>query len=160
MYCVLSMWGKIMVPMYRLWLHGLYGIHGPQKAVKLNHLPMHSPTHSLTSTVGELRSTLCTKTPLHARSGSYMKQMPLEHLSYIKRMPLPQEHLSYINETSCSTSQGSTLSFLAGCPKSHFLGWYRNLFLYWYSKLDNPGCQLNLPEGQIRLDLTRGRPLV
>ena len=23
-----------------------------------------------------------------------------------------------------------------------------------------PGCQLNLPEGQIRLDLTSGRPLV
>ena len=23
------MWGKIMIPMYRLWLHGLYGLHGP-----------------------------------------------------------------------------------------------------------------------------------
>ena len=23
--CVLSMWGNIMIPMYRLWLHGLYG---------------------------------------------------------------------------------------------------------------------------------------
>ena len=33
--------------------------------------------------------------------------------------------------------QGSTLSFLAGCPKSHFLGWYRNFLVYWYSKLDN-----------------------
>ena len=32
------------------------------------------------NTVGELRSTLCTKTPLY----SYIKQMPLEHLSYIK----------------------------------------------------------------------------
>ena len=28
--CVLSMWGKIMIPMYRLWLHGLYGLHGPR----------------------------------------------------------------------------------------------------------------------------------
>ena len=53
-------------------------------------------------TVGELRSTLCTKTPLHVRSGSYIKQMPLEHLSYIKQMPL--EHLSYIKETSWNTS--------------------------------------------------------
>ena len=35
-------------------------------------------------TVGDLRSTLCTKTPLCVRSGSYIKQMPLEHLSYIK----------------------------------------------------------------------------
>ena len=23
------MWGKIMIPMYWLWLHGLYGLHGP-----------------------------------------------------------------------------------------------------------------------------------
>ena len=34
-------------------------------------------------------------------------------------------------------SQGSTLSFLAGCPKSHFLGWYRNFLVYSYLKLDN-----------------------
>ena len=33
--------------------------------------------------------------------------------------------------------QGSTLSFLAGCPKSHFLGWYRNFLVYLYLKLDN-----------------------
>ena len=54
------------------------------------------------NTVGELRSTQCTKTPLYVRSGSYIKQMPLEHLSYIKQMPL--EHLSYIKETSWNTS--------------------------------------------------------
>ena len=24
------MWGKIIVPMYRLWLHGLYGLYGPR----------------------------------------------------------------------------------------------------------------------------------
>ena len=53
-------------------------------------------------TVGELRSTLCTKTPLYVQSGSYIKQMPLEHLSYIKQMPL--EHLSYIKETLWNTS--------------------------------------------------------
>ena len=23
------MWGKIIIPMYRLWLHGLYGLYGP-----------------------------------------------------------------------------------------------------------------------------------
>ena len=28
------------------------------------------------------------------------------------------------------------------------------------SKIGQPGCQLNLSEGQIRLDLTSGRPLV
>ena len=33
--------------------------------------------------------------------------------------------------------QGSTLSFLAGCPKSRFLGWYSNFLVYWYLKLDN-----------------------
>ena len=26
---VLSVWAKIMIPVYRLWLHGLYGLHGP-----------------------------------------------------------------------------------------------------------------------------------
>ena len=36
---------------------------------------------SIHNTVGELRSTLCTKTPLYVGSGSYIKQMPLEHLS-------------------------------------------------------------------------------
>ena len=29
----------------------------------------------------------------------------------------------------CFWNQGSTLSFLAGCPKSHFLGWYRNFLV-------------------------------
>ena len=35
-------------------------------------------------TVGELRSILCTKTPLYVSSGSYIKQMLLEHLTYTK----------------------------------------------------------------------------
>ena len=35
-------------------------------------------------TVGELRCKLCAKTPLYVRSGSYIKQMPPEHLSYTK----------------------------------------------------------------------------
>ena len=26
--CGLSMWGTIITPMYRYWLHGLYGLHG------------------------------------------------------------------------------------------------------------------------------------
>ena len=39
--CVLSMWGKIIILMYRLWLHGLYGLHGhrcplyPQRLLNL-----------------------------------------------------------------------------------------------------------------------------
>ena len=53
-------------------------------------------------TVGELRSTICKKTQLYVRSGSYIKQTQQEHLSYIKQMPL--EHLSYIKETSWNTS--------------------------------------------------------
>ena len=28
--CGLSMWGKITIPMYRLWLNGLYGLYGPR----------------------------------------------------------------------------------------------------------------------------------
>ena len=36
---LLSMWGKIKSPIYRLWFHGLYGLHGPRckrKAVMLH----------------------------------------------------------------------------------------------------------------------------
>ena len=42
------MWGKIIIPMYRLWLHGLYGLYGPllscvpKKADKLNLSLSHS----------------------------------------------------------------------------------------------------------------------
>ena len=49
------MWGKIMILMYRLWLHSLYGLHGHRcswKADKLN----YSVTHSLTMAMGVSRS--------------------------------------------------------------------------------------------------------
>ena len=45
--------------------------------------------------------------------------------------------------------QGSTLSFLAGCPKSHFLGWYRNFFVYWYLKLDNQVVNSTCPKDKL-----------
>ena len=46
------MWGKIMIPVYRLSLRNLHGLHGPRcpkKAVKLNHQLTHSLTRVLTS---------------------------------------------------------------------------------------------------------------
>ena len=48
----------------------------------------------------------------------------------------------YIQKLSCNleifrTEQGFTLSFQIGCPKSHFLGWYKTFLVYWYLKLDN-----------------------
>ena len=46
-------------------------------------------------------------------------------------------------------SQGSTLSFLAGCPKSHFLGWYRNFLVYWYLKLDNQVVNSTCPKDKL-----------
>ena len=45
--CGLSMWGKIMVPMYRLWLHGLYGLYGPRCPLSPKR-PLNLITHSLT----------------------------------------------------------------------------------------------------------------
>ena len=66
------------------------------------------PTHiwvtrpQLVNTTSELYSTFCTIAPLDVRSGSYIKQMPREHLSYIEQMPL--ELLLYIKETSWNTS--------------------------------------------------------
>ena len=71
--------------------------------------------HRIGGVVGELRSTLCTKTPLYVRSGSCTKQMPLEHLSYIEQMSL--EHLSYIKETSWNTSEHFVLKAERSSPK-------------------------------------------
>ena len=48
--CELSMWGKIMIPMYRLWLHSLYGLYEPRCLLspeRLLNLITHSLTHSL-----------------------------------------------------------------------------------------------------------------
>ena len=36
--CLLFMWGKIMIPMYRLWLHNLYGLYGPRCPQSLERL--------------------------------------------------------------------------------------------------------------------------
>ena len=46
MYCVLSMWGKIMIPMYRLWLHDLYGLYGPRCLLSQKR-PLTLISHSL-----------------------------------------------------------------------------------------------------------------
>ena len=47
------------------------------------------------------------------------------------------------------TTKGSTLSFLAGCPESHLLGWYRNFLVYWYLKLDNQVVNLTCPNDKL-----------
>ena len=44
--CVLSIWGKIRIPMCRLWLHCLYGLHGPQCPLSQKRL-LNLLTHSL-----------------------------------------------------------------------------------------------------------------
>ena len=41
------MWGKIMIPMYRLWLHGSYGLYGPRCPLSPER-PLNLITHSLT----------------------------------------------------------------------------------------------------------------
>ena len=40
------MWGMIMIPMYRLWLHGLYGLYGPRCPLSPKRL-LNLITHSL-----------------------------------------------------------------------------------------------------------------
>ena len=47
---LLSVWGKIMIAMYRLWLHGLYGLHGPRCMLSPKRL-VNLITHSLNSLV-------------------------------------------------------------------------------------------------------------
>ena len=81
---------------------------------------------------------------------------PLWHCQYKKK-------LSYQNRTrNCyykdkidgsmqewRKSSELALSFLAGCPKSHFLGWNRNFLVYWYSKLDNQVVNSTCPEDKL-----------
>ena len=57
---------------------------------------------------------------------------------------LKQETMEWRKET-----QGSTPSFLAGCPNSHFLGWYRNFLVYWYLKLDNQVVNSTCPTDKL-----------
>ena len=40
------MWGKVMIPMYRLWLHSLYGLCGPRYPLSKKK-PINLITHSL-----------------------------------------------------------------------------------------------------------------
>ena len=44
--CVLFMWGMIMIPMYRLWLHSWYGPHCLRKAIKLRWYWIDSAKHA------------------------------------------------------------------------------------------------------------------
>ena len=41
------MWGKIMIPMYRLWLHDIYGLYGPRCPLSPER-PLNLIIHSLT----------------------------------------------------------------------------------------------------------------
>ena len=48
------MWGKIMIPIYRLWLHGSYGLYGPRCPLfpeKLLNLITHSLTCAMLLTI-------------------------------------------------------------------------------------------------------------
>ena len=58
-------------------------------------------------------------------------------------------HINNISLSSTSTTQGSTLSFLAGCPKSHFFDWCRNFLVYWFSKLDNQVVNSTCPKDKL-----------
>ena len=51
--CGLSMWGKIMIPVYKLWLHGLYGLYGPRCPLSPER-PLNLITHSLTHLCSQL----------------------------------------------------------------------------------------------------------
>ena len=41
------MWGKIMIPMYRMWLQGVYGLYGPRCPMSPERM-LNLITHSLT----------------------------------------------------------------------------------------------------------------
>ena len=68
-------------------------------------------------------------------------ELTLENLCFIASLP--------VGDPTMFSLQGSTLSFLAGCPKSHFLGWYRNFLVYWYLKLDNQVVNSTCPKDKL-----------
>ena len=55
------MWGKIIIPMYRLWLNGLYGLYGPRCPLSSKR-PINLISFSLWKTSNELCGTVCTIT--------------------------------------------------------------------------------------------------
>ena len=54
--------------------------------------------------------------------------------------------------------RGLHFSFLAGCPKSHFLGWYRNFLVYWYFILDNQVVNSTCPKDKLGWIWRAGNP--
>ena len=49
--CVLSLWEKLIIPVYRLWLHGLYGLYGTWCPLSEKGKRNQSLTHYLPYTV-------------------------------------------------------------------------------------------------------------
>ena len=77
-------------------------------------------------------------------------------LLYSKPFPKPMSQPSHLYSGSSFAwkdglyiEQGSTLSFLAGCPKSHFLDCYRNFLVYSYLKLDNQVINSTCPKDKL-----------
>ena len=56
--------------------------------------------------------------------------------------------------------QGSTLKFSGRLSEEPFTWLIQKFSCILISKTGQPGCQLNLSEGQISLDLTSGRSIV
>ena len=71
------------------------------------------------------------------------------------------KHYCLVTHTSMYiTYQGSTLKFSGRLSEEPFPWLIHEFPCILIFKTGQPGCQLNLSEGQIRLDLTSGRPLV
>ena len=80
-------------------------------------------------------------------SRSAMLDSLLIHVRHVNSSP-PWTNARHFPD-SIFKCQGSTLSFLVGCPKSHFLGWYRNFLVYWYLKLDNQVVNSTCPKDKL-----------
>ena len=80
-----------MIPMCRLWLHGLYGLYGPPMSAvpkwQLNSLAHSTPLHSTPLLSTPLHSTPLHSTPLH--SLTHPPTHPLTHSLVSNHHPTP-----------------------------------------------------------------------
>ena len=68
------MWGKIIIPMYRLWLNGLYGLYGPRCPL-FSKRPINLISLSLSEVLADDKSALVqVMARCHSATSHYLKQ--------------------------------------------------------------------------------------
>ena len=100
------MWGKIIIPMYRLWLNGLYGLYGPR-------CPLFSKRP-----INLISLSLSTPTPQHQNT-HFRKQPKLNTQSLVTPdgQVIPKGLCIKFNTRGQRCSAGNSCNYSHRCPK-------------------------------------------